>query len=78
MDPTAESVPPAAETLAPTETRSPRRTPRRRARSLNEYMYTFLVVGLDKAGYNTDTMMVGRIDTKNHEINVVSIRATRW
>ncbi|MFR3290684.1 MAG: LCP family protein [Lachnospiraceae bacterium] len=36
-------------------------------------MYTFPVVGLDKAGYNTDTMMVGRIDTKNHEINVVSI-----
>ena len=36
-------------------------------------MYTFLVVGLDKVGYNTDTMMVGRLDTETHEINVVSI-----
>ena len=41
--------------------------------SLNENMYTFLVVGLDKVGYNTDTMMVGRLDTETHEINVVSI-----
>ena len=74
MDPTAESVPPAAETLAPTETPEPTEDPNAGApASLNEYMYTFLVVGLDKAGYNTDTMMVGRIDTKNHEINVVSI-----
>lgn len=74
VDPTAESVPPAAETLAPTETPEPTEDPNAGApASLNEYMYTFLVVGLDKVGYNTDTMMVGRIDTKNHEINVVSI-----
>lgn len=36
-------------------------------------MYTFLICGCDAVGSNTDTMMVGRLDTKAHEINVVSI-----
>src|SRR5699024_2504959 len=74
VDPTAESVPPAAYTLTPTATPDPTEDPNAGALSpLNEQVYTFLFVGLDKAGYTTDTMMVGRIDTKNHEINVVSI-----
>ena len=41
--------------------------------SLNENMYTFLIVGLDKVAYHTDTIMVGRFDVETHEINVVSI-----
>ena len=41
--------------------------------SLNENMYTFLVVGLDQVSNSTDTMMVGRIDTENHTIDVVSL-----
>ena len=36
-------------------------------------MYTFLVVGFDQVAYHTDTIMVGRLDTVNHTINVVSI-----
>ncbi len=41
--------------------------------SLNENMYTFAVVGLDQSSNSTDTIMVGRIDTENHTIDVVSI-----
>ena len=36
-------------------------------------MYTFLVVGRDKVGNNTDTIMVGRIDVVNKTLNVVNI-----
>lgn len=39
----------------------------------NEDAYTFLVVGTDKVGANTDTIMVGRLDAAAHTINVVSI-----
>ena len=35
--------------------------------------YTFAVVGRDKYGSNTDTIMIVRFDTKNHKINVVSV-----
>ena len=41
--------------------------------NLNENMYTFLVVGFDQVAYHTDTIMVGRLDTEKHEINVISI-----
>ena len=36
-------------------------------------VYTFLLVGGDQVSYNTDTMLVGRIDTKKHEMNFVSL-----
>ncbi len=36
-------------------------------------IYTFLIVGMDKVGYNTDTIMVGSINTTDHTIDVVSI-----
>jgi len=39
----------------------------------NNGMYTFLVVGRDKVGNNTDTIMVGRIDIVNKTLNVISI-----
>ena len=35
--------------------------------------HTFVVVGRDKYGSNTDTIMIVRFDTKNHKINVVSV-----
>lgn len=73
VDPTAPSVSPDGDVSA-SPSAQPTEDPDAGApASLNENMYTFLVVGLDKVGYNTDTMMVGRMDTKTHEINVVSI-----
>lgn len=35
--------------------------------------YTFLIVGLDKVGNNTDTIMVARFDTDENTLNVVSL-----
>ena len=77
VDPTYESTDPedggspdatAEPTVSPTE------DPNAGApASLNENMYTFLVVGLDQVSNSTDTMMVGRIDTENHTIDVVSL-----
>jgi len=39
----------------------------------DEDKYTFLVVGRDKEGGNTDTILIGCLDTENHTVNVVSI-----
>ena len=73
VDPTAPSVSPDGD-VGVSPSVQPTEDPDAGApASLNENMYTFLVVGLDKVGYNTDTMMIGRMDTKTHEINVVSI-----
>lgn len=36
-------------------------------------MYTFLLVGSDDGNGNTDTILVGRMDTVNHTVDVVSI-----
>lgn len=36
-------------------------------------VYTFMIIGMDKVAYNTDTIMVGRLDTKNGSVNIVSI-----
>ena len=38
-----------------------------------EGLYTFLVIGNDQGNGNTDTMFVGRLDTVNHKLNIVSI-----
>ena len=73
---------PVAETTAPQATEDPDATPSPTPTedpnagspaSLVEGMYTFLVVGFDQVAYHTDTIMVGRLDTVNHTINVVSI-----
>ncbi len=50
---------------------TPSRTPIENVRQ--EGMYTFLVVGNDKGYGNTDTLIVGRLDTVNHKLNLVSI-----
>lgn len=36
-------------------------------------VYTMLVAGVDEGGGNTDTIMVGKLDTVNHTLDVVSI-----
>ena len=36
-------------------------------------MYTFLIIGNDQGNGNTDTMMVGRLDTVNHKLNVINL-----
>lgn len=36
-------------------------------------VYTLLVAGVDVVSNNTDTIMVGQLDTVNHTLNVVSI-----
>ena len=75
VDPTAESVPPkASEAPDAKPSVEPTQDPNEGApASLNENMYTFLVVGLDQVSNSTDTIMVGRIDTETHKIDVVSI-----
>jgi len=35
--------------------------------------YTFLIVGTDKAGANTDVLMVASFDTANNQVNVINI-----
>ena len=77
VDPTYESSKPQ-ETDAPEASAEPSAEPTEDPNAgapatLNENMYTFLIVGLDQAANNTDTMMVGRIDTENHKIDVVSL-----
>ncbi len=36
-------------------------------------VYTMLVAGVDEGGGNTDTIMVGKLDTVNHTLDIVSI-----
>lgn len=36
-------------------------------------VYTMLIAGVDEGGGNTDTIMVGKLDTVNHTINFISI-----
>ncbi len=68
---TAQTTPtPAQDDGAPTPAASPSDEP---TTGRNENMFTFLICGRDKVGANTDTMMVGSINTDTHEINVVSI-----
>lgn len=35
--------------------------------------YTFLLLGTDKDGYHTDTIMVVSLDTAGHKANIVSV-----
>ena len=77
VDPTYESTKPVS-TQSPEASAEPSAEPTQDPNegapaTLNENMYTFLVVGVDQVGGNTDTMMVGRIDTENHTIDVVSL-----
>lgn len=66
---------PVSSTAAPSAAPSPSPTPTADPNAVlhNDSMYTFLLVGKDKVAGNTDTIMVGALDTENHTINVVSI-----
>ncbi len=55
------------------EDRDPNATPNVVSSTRNEGLYTFLVIGNDQGNGNTDTMFVGRLDTVNHKLNIVSI-----
>ena len=59
-------------TEAPAETAPPSPTPTPTS-GRREGVYTVLLVGQDVAGMNTDTIMVGMLDTVEHKLNVVSI-----
>ena len=60
------------EPVEPEETEPPEPTPTPTF-GRREGVYTVLVVGQDVAGMNTDTIMVGMLDTVAHKLNVVSI-----
>jgi hypothetical protein len=61
------SVPTATPASDPTPTPTPEDTLRKPG------TYTFLALGKDDAGLNTDTIMVGKLDTKNGTLDIVSI-----
>lgn len=64
------------ETSAPTPSPEPTEEPIAE-QALNtqrqDGVYTMLVAGVDVGGGNTDTIMVGKLDTVNHTLDVVSI-----
>ncbi len=68
---TTEPNPDATEEPDPENTPVPSKRPLENVRQ--EGMYTFLVVGNDQGNGNTDTLIVGRLDTVNHKLNFVSI-----
>ena len=55
---------------APTEEPVPTAAP---MTTREDGVYTFLLAGVDVGGGNTDTLMVGRLDTNAHTVDVVSI-----
>ena len=55
----------------PNATQAPSEPPQSSTR--REGVYTFLVIGNDDGNGNTDTMMVGALDTVNHTLDIVSI-----
>lgn len=67
----AETAP--AATPAPTPTMEPLPEGLAFDTARQDGVYTALLVGGDQVSGNTDTMLVARIDTRKHEINVVSI-----
>lgn len=69
----AQTVP-VSPTPTPTATPVPTPTPTPKVEVVRrEGVYTLLVVGRDKVGMNTDTIMVIRLDTVEGTVNVVSI-----
>ena len=74
-DATAASASPAGATPQPsaTPTASPSPTPKEESAVRKDNVYTLLVVGRDRVGMNTDSIMVARFDCDNHTANIVSI-----
>ena len=75
--PEASAAPPspAGATAVPsaTPTASPSPTPKEESAARKDDVYTLLIVGRDRVGLNTDTIMVARLDCENHRVNIVSI-----
>ena len=69
------SVTPAGATAQPsaTPTASPSPTPKEESAVRKDNVYTLLVVGRDRVGLNTDSIMVARFDCDDHTANIVSI-----
>ena len=72
-EPTASAEPYQDETDNPNETDQPEETEKPETITRRDGTYTVLVVARDQASGNTDTMMVGMLDTERKEINVISI-----
>lgn len=73
-EPTPEETPVHTDKPVPTATPEPTPEPSPTETPVpSTGSYTFLLVGMDKVGYNTDTIMVGKIDTDKHTIDVVSL-----
>ena len=72
--PTASATP-AGATAQPsaTPTASPTPKPTDEPAGRKDNVYTLLVVGRDRVGLNTDTIMVARFDCNDHTANIVSI-----
>ena len=72
--PTASATP-AGATAQPsaTPTASPTPKPTAEPAGRKDNVYTLLVVGRDRVGLNTDTIMVARFDCNDHTANIVSI-----
>ena len=66
-------TPKPAATPAPTPTPEPLPEGEAFATERQDGVYTILLVGLDQMSMSTDTILVGRVDTKTHEMNFVSI-----
>ena len=66
-------TPKPAPTPAPTPTPEPLPEGEAFATERQDGVYTILLVGLDQMSMSTDTILVGRVDTKTHEMNFVSI-----
>ena len=74
-DATAASASPAGATPQPSATpmASPSPTPKEESAVRKDNVYTLLVVGRDRVGLNTDTIMVARFDCNDHTADIVSI-----
>ncbi|MBO5976204.1 MAG: LCP family protein, partial [Oscillospiraceae bacterium] len=75
--PTDPAEPSETPELDPEELNNPSPTPEIDAEALtterNDGVYTFLVVGRDKASNSTDTIIIGKFDTKAHTIDLVNV-----
>lgn len=64
---------PAFDINTSTPTESDESTPTPRVSEKKPGVYTFLLIGQDYEGANTDTLMVGMLDTVNKSLNIMSI-----
>ena len=71
--PEPTEAPALSATPAPTPTMEPMPEGLAYDTSRQDGVYTVLLVGGDQISGNTDTILVGKVDTKKHEMNFVSI-----